>query len=161
MNPDEYQAISRMIANDIDIDLFDDTTYQPHRLMYFPSTSQDGEFIFKYNDGVWVDADEYLNRYDNWQDQSFWPVSSRVQVDIKRTVNKQEDPLSKKGIIGAFCRSYTIQEAIENIYLIYMYHVVLMIDIPMLREVHQLVLLFIIIVLSTVIIVPTRLVENY
>lgn len=84
MNPDEYQAISRMIANDIDIDLFDDTTYQPHRLMYFPSTSQDGEFIFKYNDGVWVDADEYLNRYDNWQDQSFWPVSSRVQVDIKK-----------------------------------------------------------------------------
>lgn len=114
VNPDEYQAISRMIANDIDIDLFDDTTYQPHRLMYFPSTSQDGEFIFKYNDGVWVDADEYLNRYDNWQDQSFWPVSSRVQVDIKKTVDKQEDPLSKKGIIGAFCRSYTIQEAIEK-----------------------------------------------
>lgn len=102
MNPDEYQAISRMIANDIDIDLFDDTTYQPHRLMYFPSTSQDGEFIFKYNDGVWVDADEYLNRYDNWQDQSFWPVSSRVQVDIKRTVDKQEDPLSKKELLVLF-----------------------------------------------------------
>lgn len=88
-------------------------------------------------------------------------MSSRVQVDIKRTVDKQEDPLSKKGIIGAFCRSYTIQEAIEK-YLSDIY-------VPCgtddrytyAEEVHQLVLLFIIIVLSTVIIVPTLLVENY
>lgn len=37
--PDEYEAVARMVAYDIGIDMFDDTTYQPHRLMYWPSTS--------------------------------------------------------------------------------------------------------------------------
>src|SRR5690625_5488813 len=41
ITPDEYQAISRRLAADIGIDFFDDTTYQPHRLMYWPSTAQD------------------------------------------------------------------------------------------------------------------------
>ena len=117
VTPDEYQAISRLVANDIGIDQFDDTTYQPHRLMYFPSTSQDGEYIFKYNDGIWLDADEQLERYQtdfkaDWTDQSFWPTSSRVHEDIRKAVSKQEDPLVKKGIIGAFCRTYDIHEAI-------------------------------------------------
>ncbi len=40
-----------MIADTIGIDMFDDTTYQPHRLMYFPSTSIDGDYIFKFQDG--------------------------------------------------------------------------------------------------------------
>ena len=95
VTPDEYQAISRLVANDIGIDQFDDTTYQPHRLMYFPSTSQDGEYIFKYNDGIWLDADEQLNRYKtdfnaDWKDQSFWPTSSRIHEDIRKAVSKQE-----------------------------------------------------------------------
>lgn len=119
VTPDEYQAISRLVANDIGIDQFDDTTYQPHRLMYFPSTSQDGEYIFKYNDGIWLDADEQLERYQtdfkaDWTDQSFWPTSSRVHEDIRKAVSKQEDPLAKKGIIGAFCRTYDIHEAVEK-----------------------------------------------
>lgn len=116
VTPDEYQAIARKIAADIDIEQFDDTTYQPHRLMYFPSTSRDGKFIFHFNDGEFLNADEYLNSYPegNWQDISFWPESSRVHSDIKKAVKKQEDPLAKKGIIGAFCRTYTIQEAITK-----------------------------------------------
>ena len=119
VTPDEYQAISRLVANDIGIDQFDDTTYQPHRLMYFPSTSQDGEYIFKYNDSAWLDADEQLERYQkdfktDWTDQSYWPTSSRVHEDIRKAVSKQEDPLAKKGIIGAFCRTYDIHEAIAK-----------------------------------------------
>ena len=51
---DEYQA-TRRIAADIGIDFFDDTTYQPHRLMYWPSTSSDGEYVFKILDEPWVD----------------------------------------------------------------------------------------------------------
>ena len=43
---DEYGAIGRMAAKDIGIDMFDDSTYEPHRLMYWPSTSIDGEYIF-------------------------------------------------------------------------------------------------------------------
>lgn len=114
VTPDEYQAIARRIAADIDIDLFDDTTYQPHRLMYWPSTPADGEYLFKFRDGVWLDADECLARYDDWTDQSFWPESSRIHAAIRKHVEKQEDPLGKKGLIGAFCRAYTLREALDK-----------------------------------------------
>ncbi|WP_196605793.1 virulence-associated E family protein [Pectinatus haikarae] len=114
VNPDEYQAIARKIADNIGIDMFDDTTYQPHRLMYFPSTPADGEFYFKFYDGPWFDADKCLDTYPDWTDQSYWPTSSRLTDAIKKHAAKQEDPLDKKGIIGAFCRTYTIQEAISK-----------------------------------------------
>ena len=114
VTPDEYEAISRKIAEDIGIDYFDDTTYQASRLMYWPSTSKDGEYFFRYIDGLWLDPDEVLARYDNWKDTSFWPESSRVQKQHKKQADRQGDPLEKNGLIGAFCRAYTIQEAIDN-----------------------------------------------
>lgn len=112
--PDEYQAVSRMIANDIGIDQFDDTTYQPHRLMYWPSTSSDGEYVFKVQDGPWLNPDEILDRYLDWKDVSYWPESSRARAHLDNQLKKQEDPLEKKGVIGAFCRTYSISGSIAE-----------------------------------------------
>jgi predicted P-loop ATPase len=113
--PDEYQAISRMIADDLGIDQFDDTTYEPFRLMYWPSTSSNGEYIFKVQDLAWLNPDEILERYTfGWQDVSYWPESSRSKAKINSAIKRQEDPLEKKGIIGAFCRTYNISEAIAE-----------------------------------------------
>ncbi|QAA31231.1 virulence-associated E family protein [Clostridium manihotivorum] len=113
--PDEYQAIARMVADDLGIDQFDDTTYEPVRLMYWPSTSCDGEYIFKYQDLEWLNPDDVLARYTfGWQDVSYWPESSRARAKLNLAIKKQEDPLTKKGVIGAFCRTYTISEAIAE-----------------------------------------------
>ena len=112
--PDEYQAIGRKIADEIGIDMFDDTTYEPSRLMYWPSTSSDGEYIFKRQEGYWLDPDSVLDKYLDWRDVSFWPESSRQSVRIHSQIKKQEDPLTKKGIIGAFCRTYSISEVIDK-----------------------------------------------
>ena len=113
--PDEYQAIARMIANDLGMDIFDDTTYQPCRLMYWPSTSSDGEYVFKYQDLPWLNPDDVLAKYTfGWQDVSYWPESSRARAHMDKALQKQEDPLTKKGIIGAFCRTYSISEAIAE-----------------------------------------------
>lgn len=111
---DEYQAVARMLAYDIGIDQFDDTTYEPHRLMYWPSTPADGEYIYEFQDGPFLDPDTVLARYPDWTDASYWPESSRQAIRINSLIKKQEDPLEKKGIIGAFCRTYTIQEAIDK-----------------------------------------------
>jgi hypothetical protein len=54
VTPDEYQAISRRLAADIGMDFFDDTTYEPHRLMYWPSTPDDIEYYFKAYEGIWI-----------------------------------------------------------------------------------------------------------
>src|SRR5690625_3811425 len=113
ITPDEYQAISRRLAADIGIDFFDDTTYQAHRLMYWPSTSQDAEFFFRIQDEEWLNPDEVLDRYPDWTDPSYWPESSRVQQSRKRLADRQGDPYEKPGLIGAFNRTYSIQEAIE------------------------------------------------
>lgn len=44
-----------MVAKEIGIDLFDDTTYEASRLMYWPSTSSNGEFFYKVQDGAELD----------------------------------------------------------------------------------------------------------
>lgn len=111
---DEYIAISRMIASDIGIEQFDDTTYEPTRLMYWPSTSSSGDFIFEKQDGVLLNPDKVLSRYKDWHDSSKWPVSSRQTIIVKHSITKQADPLEKEGLIGVFCRTYTIGEAIDN-----------------------------------------------
>lgn len=114
VTPDEYGAIARRIAADLGIDFFDDTTYQAHRLMYWPSTSFDGEFVFKVLDKPWLDPDEVLKRYPDWRDSSYWPESSRTRLQRKRQAEKQGNPLEKNGLVGAFCRTYSIHEAIEK-----------------------------------------------
>lgn len=114
VTPEEYEAIARKTAWLIGMDYFDDTTYQPSRMMFWPSTSKDGEYVFKcWNDRPVLSADSVLKSYRDWKDISTWPRSSR-ESEIKSTIKKkQEDPLEKPGWIGAFCRTYTIQEAIE------------------------------------------------
>lgn len=114
VTPDEYEAIARKLAEEIGIDYFDDTTYQPPRLMYFPSVAADGEYIFDYADEPWVSADEVLSRYPDWTDTGYWPESSRAQEGIRRNAKKQGDPLEKGGLIGAFCRTYSVEDAIAE-----------------------------------------------
>ena len=119
VEPDEYQAIGRRVAEALGIDKFDDTSYQPQRVMYWPSTSQDGEYVFNYLDGPLLDPDAVLATYHNWRDVSSWPMSSRVAEVVKHTAAKQKDPIEKGGIVGAFCRAYTIQQAIETFVPVY------------------------------------------
>lgn len=109
----EYPAVARMVAKDIGIDLFDDTTYEAHRLMYWPSTSMNGEFWFRKKDGNDLNPDVYLNRYDDWQDESTWPRSSRQSEVVRSGTAEAGNPLTKPGIIGAFNRTYTVEEAID------------------------------------------------
>ena len=113
VDPDEYQAIGRRVAATLGMDKFDDTSYQPQRMMYWPSCSQDGVYFFDHTDGDFLNPDDVLATYHDWRDVSAWPMSSRVAEVVKKTATKQKDPLVKGGAVGAFCRAYTIQEAIE------------------------------------------------
>ena len=70
------------------------------------------EFFFRFADEPFLDPDEVLATYHDWRDISEWPVSSRVAEVAKKRAEKQQDPTLKKGMIGAFCRAYTITEAI-------------------------------------------------
>lgn len=114
VNVDEYQAIARKIADNLDIEAFDSTTFQPQRLMYWSNTSSDGEFIFKLLDAEFLCADDVLNEYEDWTDISSWPTNKKAKDTIKSGVQKQKNPLEKTGVVGAFCKAYPIDAAIEK-----------------------------------------------
>lgn len=112
--PDEYVATARKIAGLLGIDLFDNTTFETNRLMFWPSNPKDIEYYFRFQDGPWVDVDEILDSYMDWTDSSLWPTAESKFKEVRDAAKKQIDPQIKKGIVGAFCRTYTIQEAIEK-----------------------------------------------
>ena len=113
MSPDEYQAVSRRIADTLGMDNFDESTHQAQRLMYWPSCSRDAEYVFEVCDGDLLCVDTVLATYVDWHDMSAWPTNSGLPAEIKKKAEKQQDPLEKDGLVGAFCRAYNpIQEAI-------------------------------------------------
>jgi len=114
VSPDEYEAVARKLADHIGIDYFDDTTYEPNRMMFWPSHPCDVAPTFQYNDAPWLDPDTILAEYPDWTDISYWPESSRTIEKRKKTLDKQEDPRQKDGVIGAFCRAYDIHDAIST-----------------------------------------------
>ena len=114
VSQEEYQAISRKIAGHLNIDLFDQSTFEVNRLMFWPSVSSDMEYYFEYQDGPFLSADRILAMYNDWHDTSEWPTASDYSETIQSAIKKQEDPEAKKGIVGVFCRTYTIQEAIDG-----------------------------------------------
>ncbi|WP_324664632.1 virulence-associated E family protein [Dehalococcoides mccartyi] len=111
---DEYAALARLVADEIGMDFFDDSTYEPERLMYWPSTPSDGEYVFKVIDGDQLDPDKYLAKLSDWRDCSLWPTSSRQSEVIQRSIHQQQNPLEKEGVVGAFCRSYSIEDTIAT-----------------------------------------------
>ena len=114
VDADKYEHIERKIASLIGIEYADPTTFEPTRFMYWPSCSSDGEYIFKSFDGPFVDGEKILSMYENWTDISTWPEVPGSEVRTKRMLAKQEDPTTKKGIIGAFCNIYDIYGALET-----------------------------------------------
>ena len=106
--------MGRRVAYDLGMEQFDHTTYQPTRIMYYPSTAADGEFKPEYRDAAWLDPDAVLALYPDWRDTSYWPMAARTEDARKREAKKQGNPLEKPGLIGAFCRCYDVDTAISK-----------------------------------------------
>lgn len=120
VSPEEYEAVSRFIAGKANIEFFDPTTFQPARFMYWPSTSSDGEYFFTHEWGKFCSPDAILSQYVDWKDISSWPRLSTEEPEINKESEKRGDPREISGVVGAFCRAYSVEEAIdaflENVY---------------------------------------------
>lgn len=110
----EHEPIARRVSSSLGIEQFDITTYQANRLMYWPSTSKGAEFVFRHDAGELLCADEILATYRNWKDASEWPMGEKENKEIRIGMKHQGDPIEKKGIVGAYCRTYTIEEVLEG-----------------------------------------------
>nr|DAY11146.1 MAG TPA: virulence associated protein E [Caudoviricetes sp.] len=114
VSADEYEPIARKVASFIGLRYCDPTTFQAVRLMYWPSHSIDSDYVFTYADKPMLDGAAILNMYDNWKDISTWPEVPDAQKLHQNMLKKQEDPLEKEGMVGAFCRRFNIYQAINE-----------------------------------------------
>ena len=114
VTPDEYNAIARYLADEIGMDTVDLCSFKINQLMYWPTTSSDGEYICRQYEGDWLDPDVFLAAHPNWQDCSSLPTAPGEKEAVERERKRQADPLTKEGIVGAFCRAYSIQEVMQT-----------------------------------------------
>ncbi|MDE5706074.1 virulence-associated E family protein [Muribaculum sp.] len=113
--PEEYQAVSRKFCKDAGLlEYVDRTTHEVNRLFFWVSTSADGEFFYRKQEGEPLNVDEVLSKYPDWRDRSQWPTSAAEADEVRTVTDKVQDPTGKPGIIGAFCRTYTMPEAMEK-----------------------------------------------
>lgn len=145
MSPEEYGAVSRRLAERIGMTGIDRSTFEPCRLMFWPSRPKDAPYLFEESSGdrPFADVDALLSEYRDWRDISEWPrteeeesvvtlseggAGDKVQEELERMARqlragsgntKMQDPMEKKGLIGAFCRTHDIHSAIDT----YLQHV--------------------------------------
>ncbi len=138
VTPDEYGAIARRLAERCGFGGIDRSTFEACRLMFWPSHSKGAPWLFEQGEGARVDADDILGTYRDWTDMSTWPLLPEEELaglfadrdgeppaDLPKMAaavalrtagrhGQQEDPLTKRGLIGAFCRTYNVTQAIET-----------------------------------------------
>lgn len=112
----EYEYVARRISMLLGMyeEHADLTTYQAARMMFWPSCSADGEYIFREMDGEVFDGKDLLAQNPNWQ-KDFLNIPeknfSKIEKEIKK---KQADPRSKSGVIAAFCKAYSMIDTISK-----------------------------------------------
>ena len=115
---DEYEPSARYVAFLIGIEYADPTTFETTRLMYWPSCCADSEYVYIFGDKPMLDLDALLTsmseRFGDWRDVTKWPQVPGSENAYRKLAMKQTDPLSKGGIIGAFCRTYDIYGAMDT-----------------------------------------------
>ena len=117
ISPDEYGAVSRRIAQDINpgLEWFDPTTFENERLMYVPATLTDGDYHAHVSSQKDIlNPDDFLARFDVWQDVTTWPGVTPDDAKTMLGKSKLDDPRDKPGMLGAFNRAYTIPKAIDT-----------------------------------------------
>lgn len=109
---DEYEPCARRMAEWIGMSLADASTFEASRLMYWPSCSADAEVVYYTADKPMLSVDGLLATYADWRDYTSWPAVPGA-VAPARLAARQGDPLTKTGVVGAFCRVYNIEAAMD------------------------------------------------
>lgn len=111
---DEYEPLARKLASVIGIELADPTTFEASRLMYWPSCCSDSQYIYQFGDKPFLSADGLLATYTDWHNISEWPEVPGARQKRVKLAERQADPTTKNGVVGAFCKIYDIYRAMET-----------------------------------------------
>lgn len=114
VSADEYEPCARKMAEYIGLDMADPTTFEAGRLMYWPSCCADSQYVYVLGDKPFVSSDGLLGQYTDWHDVTQWPKVPGTQTFTRLAV-KQGDPEAKKGVVGAFCRTYDVYRVMDEL----------------------------------------------
>lgn len=106
VTPDEFVAVSRYLADMLGIDQFDECSYLPNQLMYWPSTPRNGVYEYKEVEKDWLNPDDILSAHPEWTDPTRLPTSSRESKANQVQKQEVQDPLAKNGVVGLFNRVF-------------------------------------------------------
>lgn len=109
---DEYEPLTRKLAEHIGMECCDPTTFEASRLMYWPSCSADSTYVYTFADRPMLDVDAMLSMYTDWRDVQEWAGLTAPKLPNSK---QQADPTEKSGIVGAFCRVYDVPRAISEL----------------------------------------------
>lgn len=116
--PDMYGAASRIIGQKFDPTMahVDKVSFRVAQMMYLPTCSKDGEFIHYRNEGELCDwaaeLDEFEVLVGDWHNLKLLPITPGEM--LRETSEKAEDPTTKQGPVGDFCRAYDVPAAIDK-----------------------------------------------
>lgn len=112
---EEYEPAARKAAEKLGLEKADPTCFRPNQMMYWPNVSADSEYIYEVYDKPLMDPDALLAEYADWHDARQWPALPGAKAEPRAKGAKQQDPTEKEGIVGAFCRCYSITRAMDEL----------------------------------------------
>ena len=114
-NAIEHEALARLFAYILDsmMEWVDRCSFDFTRVMFWPSASADGDVLAWENDGYAIAVNATLTHFSDYTDANEWPRREDEEVHVAG--NEREDPRTKRGILGAFCRVYDIPRALDEL----------------------------------------------
>lgn len=115
---DIYDPAARIAALlfDPEFEFVDRVSFRPAQMMFKPTCSKDAEYIHHESHGELLDWQAELDTFElvrgDWRDLSNLPRCAGEM--LREVAKKAEDPTTKKGIVGDFCRAYDVPAAIDK-----------------------------------------------
>ena len=110
-----YVPLCRKLMDRVGINMFDKTTTDPNRLMYWPSHPKGADYHWQFSDVGILNPDAILAEYKDPLDAAEWPSFQNEDIIPPQfRKGKHLDPVARPGWVGAFNRAYTIAEAIDT-----------------------------------------------
>lgn len=121
LDAETYPAASRIVCQkliDPQMENVDPVSFRPAQMMFMPTVSKDGEYRYHCDlDGEFLDWKSYLDVFESevgdWRDLRNLPTVAG-EGELRQTKDKAEDPTTKEGPVGTFCRTFYIEDAIAE-----------------------------------------------
>ena len=110
---DEFQAVSRKLAARFGIELAARESFTPPQMTFLPARPPRGVFDSYIQHGAPADVDAILGEYDVWTDRTSWPRRSAGD-EVHAAADQQIAPDQKPGVVGLFCRTFRVADAIAR-----------------------------------------------